>query len=58
LLLVFVVLMVIILNHKKTNSALIPVAGRIIQTFSKNHQGLSFATNFAQAVRAVKTPTV
>ena len=43
---------------KKTNSALIPVAGRIIQTFSKNHQGLSFATNFAQAVRAVKDGTV
>jgi lipoprotein NlpD len=39
---------------KKTNSALIPVAGRIIKTFSKDHQGLSFATNFAQAVRAVK----
>jgi hypothetical protein len=25
---------------KKTNSALIPVAGRIIKTFSKDHQGL------------------
>jgi lipoprotein NlpD len=26
-------------------SELIPVAGRIIKTFSKSHQGLSFATN-------------
>ncbi|CAC9582215.1 murein hydrolase activator EnvC family protein [thiotrophic endosymbiont of Bathymodiolus puteoserpentis (Logatchev)] len=39
-------------------SALIPVAGRIIKTFSKSHQGLSFATNSGQAVRAIESGTV
>ena len=45
-------------KRKITNSALIPVAAKIIKTFSKNHQGLSFATNAGQVVRAVKSGTV
>lgn len=40
------------------NSALIPVSGKVIKTFSKNHQGLSFAINFGQAVRAINSGRV
>ena len=35
-------------------SVLIPVSGKVIKAFSKNHQGLSFATNPGQMVRAIK----
>lgn len=36
----------------------IPVAGKVIKYFSKKHPGLTFDTNSAQAVRAIRDGTV
>lgn len=42
----------------KKKNVLIPVAAKISKSFSKDHQGLSFATKSGQKVRAVNNGTV
>ncbi len=47
------------IDKKKIDSEyFFPIAGKIIRSFSKNHQGITFATNSGQLVRAIKSGIV
>ena len=47
-----------IIKEVSTKSWDIPVTGKVVKTFSKKHQGLTFNTKSGQAVRAIRDGVV